>query len=590
MLFKFAYTYRPTGLQRARCIRLLAGALLILGIGSIIAAKLGITLPWANRVHVFSWFPNRNQSALVFASGSVLLFGLAFLPWYRQRIDSSAPTFRSIWIHTILRALLGSLLLYALFLSLSKGALIAWCVGMFALVFLTVISTNSKHLGLLRVLPAFAILLFAFFVFFGGKSRERLVEFIASPPSALATETERSANFRWQIYVESTSLIVDQPWAGVGLGQFQYIFPQYRRIPAAHVAILHPESDFFWWASELGIIGLSLITLCLGSLLLRLKPKADKDRGSLDHYYRCIAIAALTPIFVHGLVDVGGHRIGTVLLAIILYTVALPNDASLLRPSPIYQYLWRFTGLAVLLIGALLLTLAELRSPLLKAYAPKANEPLQSRPLQWQPYFRSAGQSYANDRKVALHDFQKARFLVADNSLVPFEEGSFLFRVGDYKQAFAAFTSALRRSEQPVETYRRILRRTRFSADHREELRNLANMDAKLVAAYWEAFPTREVNTRETMQSLRRDWKTITGAGQKRILERLNRHKLPQITLSLFEISAPEKHQQSWTAAMQAHVEIGEWEEALNILNQWVMHKNISTKPITDYELKRLQS
>lgn len=602
-LLGLALANKPDAIQRDSCTKLVANSLLVLGLGSILATNLDMRLPWADQVHVFSWFPNRNQSALIFASGSVLSFGLAFLPWHRRdttlpSTEGNSTTFTAtIWMSSIRRFFFGVLLLYAVFLSLSKGALIAWSGGMLALFILTAARTKIGGIRLLRVALALAILLFSFFVFFGGKSRERLIDFIATPLGGISEDAKIPRDFRWQIYSETASLIADQPWTGVGLGQFQYVFPQYRSIPAAPVAIRHPESDLLWWAAELGIIGLCLIAACIGSLLFRLylpKDSRSKDLdahgGSIDQLYRHAAIAALIPFFVHGLVDVGAHRIGTVALAIILYALALPPGAQSFLPQNLYRQLWRASGVTILLAGLVILALTSVQSPLLGAYAPTAKEPLRSRPLQWQPYFRTAVQTYSSNRQAALDSFEKARFLKADNSAIPLQEGLFLLHVNDRKPAFAAFESAILRSHNPIEPFRQILRRTSSDSRNHNKLRSLAQMNSELIAAYWAAIPLKGLSTEEAITGLNKDWKILSAAEQKPILQRLNRHKLPEAALALYKSSSFEKQRQTWPVAMQILVATENWEEGLSLLNRWITHKPLPDETISDRKLQKLQA
>jgi O-antigen ligase len=598
-----ALANRPNPSQRRHALHLLAGALTALGVGAIVAGCFGWRLPWADEVHVFSWFPNRNQTALTFACGSILSFGLAALPWYRHGLvlppakrASGSPPVR-VYTAALWPLLGGCILLYAVFQSLSKGALIAWCCGMLTLLILRATSTNRAASRLLRFAPALAILLFSFFVFLGGASRDRMVDFITLPLSSVGDSAAIPADFRWHIYVDTVSMIADQPWTGVGLGQFQYIFPQYRAIPAASVAMRHPESDWLWWTAELGVVGLALIIIGLGALLFRLRrPKASNPKDltapneGIDQFYHQIALAALVAFFVHSLVDVGAHRLGTVSLVIILYALALPQQP---RPTKLRQFarpLGRASGVVLLLAGIGLMSLSALQSPLLTTYAPAAKAPLATAPLQWQPYFRKAVQTYPNDPQAALDTFYQARLLKPENVDIALQEGLFLLRMNNDGGAFAAFSSAILRSHNPVEPFLQILRRTASKPVYHNRLRSLAQNDEALIAAYWCAIPTEILNTEEVMADLTKEWHLLPAWAQQSILEKLSKRNFNGRALSLFEFSQADKQQQIWPAAMQVLVAEERWEEALALFDQRVERKPLPAASISDDALRQLQA
>ncbi|MEM0966343.1 MAG: O-antigen ligase family protein [Verrucomicrobiota bacterium] len=600
--FAMALATRPVGYERKFCVHVLAGALLILGLGGIFASILGLRLPWADFVQVFSWFPNRNQTGLVFASGSVLFFGLALVAPYRNRLQQalrktqSSPLIR-VYGASSLQFLFGCLLLYATFQTTSKGALVAWSSGMVTLLLLQAKSGKRFSTRLLRFAPALAFILFAFFVFFGGEARDRMMDFLALLSDDLTEETNTPPDFRWLIYKDTLSMIADQPVTGVGLGQFSYVFPQYRSDSVAPRTILHPESDWLWWVAEIGLFGLSLVVICFGALLLQLRrPKNvvvqdfEHYDNSIDELYRLIALAALVPFFAHSFVDVGAHRLGTVLLAIVLFALALPYQNNPSSERKLVRQFWRGGGAVLFCAGLGILTLTAFQSPLLGTYASEAKEPLATRPLQWQPYFRSAVQTYNEDPQAAMHSFEKAQFLVPTSPEIPLREGLFLVAMDDFPRAFRAFESALERTRTPIETYRLILQKTASNPIHYSRLRELAGTDEELIAAYWMALPSGSVDTEEEMPKLRTDWEVLPAATQRSILEKLKQRRSYDRVLSLFDLSLTENQEQTWSTAMQALVGKGRYEEALSLFETRVEPIPLPDQVLTDYELKRLRA
>ncbi|HAV12539.1 MAG TPA: hypothetical protein DCX06_03430 [Opitutae bacterium] len=601
-LLTLTLSYKPNFGQRRQGIHWLASVLCLLSVAAIVAEGFDWRLPWADRVHVFSWFPNRNQTALVFACGSVLSFGLAFLPWHRRRLDrEQLKKSRELSILKVGKASLwafgsGGLLLYAVFQSLSRGALIAWLCGMLTLLLLASTRTNRTTKYLLRFVPVAILLLFSFFVFFGGQSRDRIMDFAALPLNEVDGNTGNSAEFRLQIYADTLSMIADQPWTGIGLGQFQYIFPHYRSASLNSAAIRHPESDWLWWAAELGVVGLSIILVGLGGLLFRLRgPKEYQSEGchtyevAVDQLYRHCALAALVPFFVHSVVDVGAHRLGTVCLAIILYTLALPAlKASL--PCKTLPLFWRGCGVVFSLTGAGLISLSVLRSPMLSTYSPLAEEPLQNVPLQWQPYFRFAVKTYSGNPQVGLDAFERARFIGADNSQIAFQEGSFLLQMNNFVGAFAAFDSAILSSYDSVDTFQQVLSKTVSKRVFHIRLRAMAGKNPVLIATYWSAISPRALETEEVITLLKEDWSVLTASAQQIVLKRLAHRKRTDQVLSLFESSLAEKQKVTWPIVMQALIAEDRWEAALALFDQHFFHKPLPPEPWPDDVLKQLQT
>lgn len=596
VLLVIASDRKPDFGQRQHGIHLLSAALTALGIGAILAASFGWRLPWANEVHVFSWLPNRNQTALVFACGSVLSFGLAIIPWYRVS-QGCRYSWITVYKPSLLAMVSGGILLYAVFLSLSKGALIAWSFGMLALGIFFALSPRRFGNLFIRVLPALLILLFSFFAFMGGDSRDRMMETIASFDSETGTGAI-PLDLRWEIYSDTLPMIADQAWTGVGVGQFQYVFPQYRTIPAAPVGILHPESDWLWWAAELGMVGLVIIVVGFGALLYRLRqPNQNNDINSMgptnpviDRLYRQIALAAVIPFFVHSLVDVGAHRLGTVSLAIVLYVLALPQRSQNAFSGALARRLWRSSGGALLLIGIGLISLSAAQSPLLTKYAATAQSPLATTPLQWQPYFRRAVQLYSNNPKAALDTFYQVRFLRPDNADIPLQEGLFLLRMNDNLGAFAAFTSAIERSRSPLEPFRKFLGRTASKPSNHAWLHRLAQSDSELIAAYWCAIPTETLRKEESMLSLSKEWHILPAAAQNKVLNNLSKRKFNKEVLRLFNSSLVNKQKEIWPAAMKALLAEDRWEEALVLFDRWAERKSLPDDTLSDDALSKLQA
>jgi len=190
---------------------------------------------------------------------------------------------------------------------------------------------------------------------------------------------------------------------------------------------------------------------------------------------------------VHGLVDVSGHRVGTVFSALLLLGLALH------RPLPFKQsnwipYLFRLVGLLLLISGT---TWAiSIRNQTLwpgsvgvanaKKMAGVANRGrnysetisvatrgLQWAPLDWQLYFlRGLAEVGAHQPAKGLDDFRRARFLEPNAYEVPLAEGNMWLSTHPL-QAVTAWREALRRAtpQQRGEVYSSMLSNASMQKD-----------------------------------------------------------------------------------------------------------------------------
>lgn len=152
---------------------------------------------------------------------------------------------------------------------------------------------------------------------------------------------------RFNIYRDAAGLVARQPLHGVTLGNFEAVYNIERQHTATeHARSIHPESDWMWVATELGVGGVILFALLLGLVFRSYFQSSPFPR--LTQVGRVVGILFL----VHSLFDVSGHRLGTMwsclyLVGLGAYRPVLAND---LRVSP---WILRIAGLALLLLAGL---------------------------------------------------------------------------------------------------------------------------------------------------------------------------------------------------------------------------------------------
>ena len=300
---------------------------------------------------VFGFLPNRNHTATLLVVGSVLSFGL--MQWRLARGDRAAAGFAALCGAPSLAALL--------FFSTSRAGVVFLVIGLFiwALGASRVPAVRRQILVAVVILAVFAGLLFAL----GGSTvRDRLVQLWGDAMSVEAEGGEQDVDFRQPIFRDTMRMVADAPWTGCGIGQFRYVFAQYRNDSARAADVLHPESDWLMVAAESGVLS-ALVLAALAAWFVAVCWRARESSGGM---LRWTAASAVLAAILHGAIDVPWHRVslGWFLLTIAVSTV--PSSASRSLRAP------RLTRLIFFLVGAALLGAAawigrersEGRSPL----------------------------------------------------------------------------------------------------------------------------------------------------------------------------------------------------------------------------------
>jgi hypothetical protein len=338
---------------------------------------------------IFGFFPNRNHSATLLALGAFA--GLGSL--------AQAIRFREGW-KIALSVLPQSLCLFTLFaVSESRGGMVIAVTGFF----IWIILTGTRHLSG-NAGKAVVLLLIAFvglFLIIDSKVKNRLTETaeriestvltpeVSVPPPALAdpssaapstpeisfAETAPAANDlpldgRIPIYQDTLEMAKNEPWTGVGPGQFAQVFPQHRNAYKGFndSRCVHPESDWLQMLTETGWPA----TLCLIAGVAWVCATAIRRAWpSGARALRMGSVMGAMTVCLHGIFDVPGHRVGLAWAALVLMALALrpPRSRGDHQGDPFAsswtRLAWRWVGLLPLVIGLALLQAHWRGSPLL---------------------------------------------------------------------------------------------------------------------------------------------------------------------------------------------------------------------------------
>jgi hypothetical protein len=435
-------------------LRFFAGAIVTLAILCVALYLTRAALPFWHNQRGFGPFPNRNQTANLFGLTAVVVLACG-----QEDIRQG----RKRWLAWLIAL---GFLVWAIVLDFSRAGILilaagsAFWLGAFAL---RKGSAARIALGLSLLLILATVLLV-----FGGQTFERF-HLRTGEAGDVATD------LRWAIFRDALQLIRASPWCGIGLGNFDGIFAIFRDASLNGARTIHPESDWFWLWVELGWPAFVLTMTGLAVLVRRVFPLQE----GTNQRFRLAALLAALLFVLHGVVDVSGHRIGTIFAGIFLLGMALRRPAQL-SPSAWAPIVFRSIG--VLLVGVgitwVVVTRYEMRLPgaigaeieLRQASIANRNRnfdetiqrtthALEWAPLKWQLYFARALGKIGAKRPPsdALDDFRRARFLEPNAYEVPFEEGS-AWLASEPGLAITAWREALRRAgAEKSEKYRRML-------------------------------------------------------------------------------------------------------------------------------------
>ena len=435
-------------------LRLFAAGIALLAALCIALHSAHTALPFWHNERGFGPFPNRNQTANLFSLTAVAILACGQDDLRHGRKRSIA------WLIAL------ALIVWAIVLDFSRAGVLILLAGS-ALWLGAFILRRGSAARIVLSLSGLLVLLTVLLVF-GGQTFER---FHLRSGGA----TDIATDFRWAIFRDALQLIRASPWCGIGLGNFGAVFAIFRDASLNGARALHPESDWFWLWAEVGWPAVLFAIAGIAILVRRVFPLQE----GTNQRFRVAALIAAVLFALHGLVDVSGHRVGTVFSGIFFLGMALRRPAQLHHSSWIPR-VFRLMGILLLISGTAWLVATRYEMPLPGAVGVenelrKASAASQGRnfsetiqrttralvwaPLKWQLYFsRALGKIGAKQPPSdALDDFRRARFLEPNAYEVPYEEG-IVWLATEPSLAITAWREALRRVGAPrLEVYGHML-------------------------------------------------------------------------------------------------------------------------------------
>lgn len=485
--------------SRREVMRVLIVVLACFGLGILVGNAVHARWVFAEQAQVFSFIANRNQMANLMMIGVVLCFGTTW----------GSLEKKGNW------ALLGIFLLVILLLALfelrSRACLILAFLGI--LTWIALKSMRGRRAPYIKAGIPVTLLLFSLFLYFGDESRDRVLDQITAG-------TSLTADFRLLIYRDTLAMFLERPWTGFGYGNFEAVFPQFRDLTFQAQRVVHPESDLFWLLTEGGVIGLAFILLLVAGILKITFPRMQEERDSA----RLLGFLCLILFLFHSFVDVSGHRIVTLLLAIFLVGMGVRRrDREQARELPaFYPLVWRGVGVLVLLLGvtwwasplASIPTKEEhyrvlFEDSLAQSLESNDFQKLESLstayvaafPVSYQSHFnRARAQLLQRQTAAAAQQFRIARFLNPVSQRLTFWEGEVWLGINP-QWSLDAWRETLNRPEDPNHDFRRQMANYYSKYPQIQEgLLQLSEVDGGL-----RLFLLRQLNGRQFNTELERD-------------------------------------------------------------------------------------
>jgi O-antigen ligase len=591
LVFALHITTQSWGPQtRRQAMRWYASGIVALAVLALISNAAGWHVPFWPKVlnsgEGFGIFPNRNQTANVFALAGILATALAFDAFERGR--------KAGWFWVVAVIVLGA----AIVQTYSRAGILLFFGGIAGWVLLSFALSASRK-GASLTVAGLALLLTGFFIF-GGGSFERIQK--------MGRDTR--PDYRVRLQKDALHLAATTPWLGQGLGNFAPVFAMAREVSADQNRAFHPESDWLWIAVEMGWSAVVLLAAAFALWLRQCLPFTSKT----DRALRSAAMVCGVAFALHSFADVSGHRPGAAWPALFLAGLAMhPGRPVEIRRwiAPVFRLLGVMIGLIAVWwiasefsdraarVAPTMATLGRLSDRIERANIQKqhdaavvnANEALRIAPLDADLYYQRAVARVGEGFSVwgAAWDFGTARFLEPHWAKLCFAEGKAWVEAGQPGLAFDAWVEALRRSgDKGPELYSQMLDWVGERLGMRAALARLARKNPDYFIVYLRKADRLEFELL-TSQLLDADPELESFSGsQKRALFSVWFHRGDHAQLFSKLIEKSDWRAEGWRCLAMIHANRKDFESACKTAREFIpapaMPKRLTTRALPELE------
>lgn len=124
------------------------------------------------------------------------------------------------------------------------------------------------------------------------------------------------------IYTATLALWRDFPLLGVGLGNFQEVFPRYQPPAAGYYIYDYTHNDYLQFLAETGLIGSILLVWCIAGVLWRAAHSWSQVAGE-QRLWLAGVLTGIVAMLLHSLVDFNLHIPANALLFVTLLALSV---------------------------------------------------------------------------------------------------------------------------------------------------------------------------------------------------------------------------------------------------------------------------
>ncbi len=464
---------------RAFCVCVATLAIMV-----IVLQKYNINVPfwygeWTSGWH-FGPFPNRNHFSSLLAVASVMAFASAY-DSYRNR--------KASWIIYAVSVLP---MFAALLINTSRAGVILFFMGLG--LWMTLATLRRSSIQRVAISASLLLVLATGFILFGTGIIHKFV-------GKNGVYENLQSDSRFLILGDTLNLISKHPLLGIGLGQFESVFAFQKTFSIyMQPRNLHPESDWLWLVTEVGLIPIILVVVVVIGIVARMGPWRSREKsGKRDRRLRNAAAIGVLLFTVHGLLDTPNHTLGVWVSSCLLIGISLrPRRSAARNEAPLSPWVSRLLGvfcLGACVLWSLIATKVWLIPSNSSAHASEmqaselahqqdfagAAKQLSSaisfKPLEFRYYFLRAQMLLAmgHPAQDALADFSRSRALEAQNAKLCMAEAEIWFKYHP-EYALPAIREAMRRDRVGAySSYQFLLSRLPDFPELRDSIRSLAN-------------------------------------------------------------------------------------------------------------------
>jgi len=471
----YLFSYEWEGTSREKAWDAYSFGILSLAAILVVAFAFKKTVPFWPEVPEFGFFPNRNQTSNVLGLGGIMIYANAFHHLQRGRRRGW------MWLAGL------ALVCWALILNYSRAGIILFFAGALAWHLWWMMRAAESAPRAIAWGPL-AILL-ALLIVAGG---DTLIRFKDSSEFFSA-----SGNGRFLIQLDAFELFKTAPVLGIGLGNFRSLFSAYHHFFVSTSEAIHPESDWFWVAVEMGCLVPIFLLIGLVIWIRRCFPFAPGTWRGM----RMAAMICGIGFALHGIVDVSGHRLGALWPALFLAATAMnpqiPYASSAALPVIFRTFGLAFAAVALWWFGSTSnttplptsATVARLVKEIQPATSAErydqllalTSEGLRVAPLNWVFYYNRGVAEAALDRprSEVIRDFSAARYLMPNWPDLYLKEGFVWISVAEPDLAFDIWKEGLQRLQTAPAFYADLYGVVRDNADLRDRWLELGRSDPR---------------------------------------------------------------------------------------------------------------